>query len=70
MDNRFDSKNVAMRKRRKSPDQSKSGVDLHDMLNAKRNQEGDLCDKLNDRKVAVVSKVIPAGSVVCTVRNE
>ncbi|GFY91447.1 hypothetical protein Acr_07g0016430 [Actinidia rufa] len=40
------------------------------MLNAKRNQERDLQAKLNGRKAAAVSKVVPTGSVVRTARNE
>ena len=70
MDNQTDSKTVATSKWRRSPKRTKYGVDLHDTLNAKQNQEGDLRAKLNGRKAAAVSKVVFADSMICTARNE
>ncbi|GFS42906.1 hypothetical protein Acr_00g0082450 [Actinidia rufa] len=60
---------MVMSKRRRSPDRTKSGVDLREMLNAKRNQDRDLRVKLNDW-ATLTNKVIPTNLVVCTTRNE
>ena len=53
-----------MSKRRRSPDQTKVGVDLREQLNAKRGWEGDLWIKLNCRRVVTTSKVAPTSSAV------
>ena len=46
-------------------------MDLRETLNAKQNQEGDLCTKLNDRIAATSSKVIvPIGSIFCMIGPE
>ena len=70
VDSQTYSKTVEMSKRRRSPERTKSRVDLRDILNAKRNQEGDLRAKLNGRKIAAVSKVVPADSVNRTTYSE
>ncbi|GFS36307.1 hypothetical protein Acr_00g0045270 [Actinidia rufa] len=66
VDNRSDSKTVGTSKWRRTPKQTKSGMDLYDMLNAKRNQEFDLQAKLNGHKEETISKVVPVGSAVRT----
>ena len=69
MDSQSDSKTMAISKCGRSPDPTKSRVDLCDTLNAKRNQEEDLCDKLSGDKVTTVSKVISASLAVRTIHN-
>ena len=61
---------MATRKRRRSLERTKSGVDLSDTLNAKQNQEGDLHAKLNGLKTVVVRKVVPTGSINYTALRE
>ncbi|GFZ00427.1 hypothetical protein Acr_14g0000630 [Actinidia rufa] len=48
MDSRSDSKSVASSKRRTSPSQAYSSMDLRETLNTKQNREGGLRAKLNN----------------------
>ncbi|GFZ00986.1 hypothetical protein Acr_14g0006210 [Actinidia rufa] len=67
----LDSKSVILSKQRGSPNRADLGVDLHEMLNAKQNREGDLRAKLNDRRAAASSKVItPVGLIAFMTRPE
>ncbi|GFZ15730.1 hypothetical protein Acr_25g0001390 [Actinidia rufa] len=70
LDSRTDCKIVATSKQRKTPERTKSRVDLRDALNAKWNPEGDLRAKLNGHKAAIVSRVVPICSVAHTTRSE
>ncbi|GFZ07044.1 hypothetical protein Acr_18g0012140 [Actinidia rufa] len=64
------SKTVAKSKEKRSPELTKSGVDLRDTLNTKQNQEGDLHAKLNGCKAAAISKVVPTGSMTRIARSK
>ena len=59
-----------MSKRRRSPDRTKAGLDLCEMLHAKGDREGDLQTKLNGQKVVAMSKVALVGSVVHTIQSK
>ena len=70
LNSRTNRKSIASSKQRRSPDRTRFGVDLREMLNAKRDQEGDMRTKLNGRKVAATSKVVLVSLVVRIARSE
>ena len=64
LESQGNNKSMALSKRRVSPCRAHSSVDLREMLNAKRKQEGDLREKLDNRiATTLVKTIIPTGSV-------
>ncbi|GFS35507.1 hypothetical protein Acr_00g0040260 [Actinidia rufa] len=61
-----DSRTVATSKRRRMPDRARMEVDLRDTLNAKRNKDGDLRAKLDERRVMVAGERVLTNREVYT----
>ena len=70
VDSQTDSKTVAMSKRRRMPDRTRTEVDLRDTLNTMQNKDEDLRVKLDERRVTVAGKRVLAVSVVRTAPSE